>query len=103
MIKWTQGTTIPDLQLGIVDDSGELYDFSQGWTFSLTIKGRTQNFTKTTSITGYEGNPNLIIVWATSNEIVNLASGIYSFVLTATYTPTGKIAKFKDTLLVEPA
>lgn len=102
MIVYTEGAELPDLSIAVSDSTGELLDLSSGWTFSLQIKSRTKTLTKTTNINGFRTDPNVIISWATTNDLSTLAPDVYSFQLTVTHTPTGRRRKYADILRILP-
>ena len=65
--------------------NGTTYDYSSGWTFSVTLTdaGGTVGLTKTTNITGAVSGV-ITVAWAT-NEL-DLAEGTYRAVLVASRT-----------------
>ena len=82
----------PDIKLWLLDDDGDLIDFSSGYTFSFKLgsRGATAVFTKTSGITGAagagtepDGTPNLTITF-TAGELANETAGRYTWQLTAT-------------------
>jgi hypothetical protein len=79
--------SLPDAAFTWLDNTGDVLDFSSGWTFVLKI-GRFPNaavVTKTTGLTGQSTAPNLIVHWDI-NELHNLTPGRWVIQVTATYT-----------------
>lgn len=90
--SYTQGADLPDLALAWKDRNGALIDFSVAHTYELKIgyPGSTALVTKTTGFAGAATNPNLVVQWATTNELNTLVPGNYYVQIKATRTSDGK-------------
>lgn len=82
----------PDIRLWLLDDDGDLVDFSSGYTFAfkLGLPGQAATFTKTSGITGAAGSgtqdsgtPNITISF-TAGELDSLTAGTSKWQLRAT-------------------
>lgn len=82
----------PAISLWLLDDDGDLIDFSTGYTFAFKLGafGETAVFTKTDGITGDAGSgtedsgtPNVTIT-PTAGELDSIAPGYYVWQLRAT-------------------
>lgn len=104
LVTMIQGADLPDLALTWKDRSGNLIDFSSGWTFSVKVGvvAGTALITKTTNITGAATAPNLTISWATS-EVGTLAAGSYVVEIIATETSDSRERKAKVSLVIDKA
>lgn len=81
----------PDLRLWLLDDDGNLIDFSSGYTFEFKIgyRGQVALFTKTTGITGAAGSgaessgaPNVTIAFV-ADELDAVTASTYVWQLRA--------------------
>lgn len=89
MTSYVVGSDLPDLAITWYDSSGNLVDFSSGWTFTAKVapvNSTVASFTKTTSITGAATAPNLTISWATTGELNSLTAGSYTVQVKANRT-----------------
>lgn len=92
----------PALELWILDDDGDLVDFSDaGYTFTLKIGtvGNAALLTKTSGITGAAGagteptgTPNISVAWS-AGELA-IAPGNYTCQLTATISGLDRVYQF---------
>ncbi len=83
----------PDIRIWLLDDNGNLIDFSAGgWTFQFKLgnPGKTATFTKTSGITGAVGSgveptgtPNITLTF-TAAELDGLTAGPSLWQLRAT-------------------
>ena len=70
------------------DATGDYYDFSSGWTFTVLVvdaSTREVKLTKTSGITGAEGDadtPNIVIAWA-AGEMATIGAGHREVMLNA--------------------
>ena len=62
-IEVTKGSELPDWIFEWKDRSGNIIDFSTGWTFTLTI-GTPTPIVKNTGITGAATSPNITATFA---------------------------------------
>lgn len=75
------GANLPDLAIQCSDDGGPV-DLSSGYTFELRIGSRSHGLiAKTTGITGTATG--VIVVWATTGELLDLPAGGYTLDLIA--------------------
>lgn len=96
----------PDIKLWILDDAGNLIDFSSNtFAFKLGSPGVAAVFTKTTGITGGAGSgtepsgtPNITISF-TAAELDALTAGVYSWQLRATSSSLDRVFQGAFTLL----
>lgn len=82
--------------------SGQLVDFSTGYTFIGTLAATNDPtsavFTKSTGFTGAtgsgvegdDGTPNLVVAWPTTGELNNVDEGQYIFQIVATAADTSQ-------------
>jgi hypothetical protein len=89
----------PDIRLWLLDDDGDLIDFSSGYsfTFKVGLRGSAALFTKTTSITGAAGSgtedtgtPNVTIAF-TAAELDSVTAGKWQWQLRATSSSLDRI------------
>lgn len=108
-LEYYTGDELGDAGLYWRDGTGNLIDFTSGYTFSLKVydhDGTTVLFTKTTGITGATGSltvptPNVVIAWSTTLELTTITTaGDYQLRLTATRTADGKTRTFPTTLRI---
>jgi hypothetical protein len=92
----------PSLGLWLIDDDGELIDFSSGYTFALKIgdRGSAALLAKTSGITGAAGSgveptgtPNVSVEW-TAGEL-DITPGVYTGQLTATVSGLDRVFEFR--------
>jgi hypothetical protein len=86
-VTYIKGADLPDLAVDWEDSTGDLIDFSDGWTFTVRVGlvGQTALFTKTTGITGSAASPNVTIAWDSDAELNTLTAGhVYTVAITAT-------------------
>lgn len=97
-IRYRRTAERPSLQLWLLDDDGNLIDFSSGYTFELKIGllGSAALLTKTAGITGAAGagteptgTPNVTIAWTTGE--LDLTPGVYNWQLTCTTAGTDRV------------
>jgi hypothetical protein len=94
VVKYFKGSDGPPTPVFWRDWTGQLVDFSSGWTFVVkvgTTDAVSTSFTKNTGITGAVGSldakppvPNITIAWATSGELNSLSPGVYLVQIQAT-------------------
>lgn len=103
--SYVQGSDLPDLTFEWKDGSGNVIDFSSGYTFVLKIgtPGAAAALSKSTGITGAATSPNVTVSWATSGELNTLATGVYTLQLIVTRSSDSKQRILEDTLTVRPA
>lgn len=93
MITYVQGSDWPT-GFEWRDGAGDLVPFATGYTFSLQLgpahKSSVISFTKTTGITGADTSPNVTVAWATAGELNTLEPGVYTLVIFARETATGR-------------
>ena len=91
-LKYYRTAERPDIKLWLLDDDGELVDFSTGYTFTFKLgtPGATATFTKATGITGAAGSgveptgaPNVTLTFAAA-ELDGLTAGLYTWQLRGT-------------------
>lgn len=92
----------PDIELWLLDDDGDLIDFSTGYTFSFKIGtqvGTTALLTKTSGITGAvgagsepDGTPNVVVAF-TAGELGTAVTtaGNYVWQLTCTKASADRV------------
>ena len=101
LLEYVQGASKPDFTIDWYDDSGNVIDFSTGYTWSLVVTDTNgTKFTKTTNISGAATLPNISGVWAASGEVSSLTGpATYEAVLTATKSgaPRKKAFRIKIT------
>ena len=109
--QYVEGSTLPDLELFWQEPDGSgLIDLASGWTFAVQVgdPGQAPVFTNT-SATGATGTgtglsssdvPNLVVAWASSGELGDLAAGNYQIEVAATRTADSKIRKTKVRLTI---
>lgn len=100
---YTKGAELPDLAITWLDHTGEVIDFSTGWTFAIKVgtPGKPAEFTKDTGITGDDTAPNLVIAWATTGELDSLAPNkAYTLAITAKRTTDDKERKMNTTIYI---
>jgi hypothetical protein len=97
----------PDIAMWILDDDGDLIDFSTGYTFAwkLGSPGAAASFTKTTLITGAAGagveatgTPNILIQFVAA-ELDDVDPGSYTWQLTATSSSLSRVYQGRITIL----
>lgn len=99
MIDYIVGADLPNLAVTWKDSSGNVIDYSSGYTFAAKVGHRgTTSFTKTTGITGAATSPNVLVQWANTGELNSLAPGIYVLEIIATETATTKQRKYQTRL-----
>ena len=90
-VRYYQGAERPSLDMWLLDDDGDLIDFSSGYTFVLRVGqiGSAAALEKTGGITGaagsgqeLSGTPNVSVTWS-SGEL-DLVPGSYEWQLVAT-------------------
>lgn len=96
----------PDIKLWLLDDAGNLIDFSTGYTFAFKVgdPGSTAVFTKTSGITGAAGSgtqtsgtPNITISF-TAGELDSVpTTRSYTWQLKATTSSLDRIYQGKIT------
>lgn len=110
VITWERTAELPDIQIWWTDSAGALIDFSSGYTFTFKIgtPGSAAVHTKTTGITGATGSgdedsgtPNVTIAFSTG-ELDAVASGPYTWQLTARRTADSKDRVRKGTFNLNP-
>lgn len=81
----------PATTLEIKDGTGDLIDFSTGYTFSFKIGEVSASalLIKTSGITGAATSPNITIAWAAGE--LDLAPGTYLWQLTATTSSADRV------------
>ena len=104
--RYRKGAELPDAALTWYDAEGLVLPFATGWTFELKVApvlGAAATFTKTSGLTGADTAPNLLVVWATSGELNDLAVGNW-VALARARNAAGKDRYFRPlALIVEPA
>jgi hypothetical protein len=90
-VEYTIGAELPDTAITWTDESGNLINFSSGWTFTVKVgdQGKTALLTKSTGITGAAAAPNLTIAWA-AGELDGVGSGAWACQVTAHNTASAK-------------
>lgn len=101
-MRYIQGADLPDLQLTWQDSTGNVIDFSTGWTFQVKVgkTGQPATFTKTAGIAGTATAPNVTVVWA-DGELDSLSPGAFRVLVTATRNADSKVRKIQTDLTVE--
>ena len=100
MLRYIAGSDAPELRLTFQNGDGTYPDFTTGYSFELKIAAfgsTTALVNKTTGLTGAAGSataPNLIVTWATTNELNTLTPGFY--VLQATAKRTSDNAEWHE-------
>ena len=98
VIQYRRSAERPSLQLWLLDDDGDLIDFSTGYTFQLKIGtvGSAALLTKTLGITGDTGSgteptgtPNITVSWSTGE--LDLAPSVYDWELTCNTAATDRV------------
>jgi hypothetical protein len=96
----------PDIAMWIVDDDGDLVDFSTGYTFTWKLgdPGSAATFTKTTLITGaagsgteISGTPNIMLQFAAA-ELDAVTADNYTWQLTATTSSLSRVYQGRITI-----
>ncbi len=80
MSTWTYRADqeFPSFSVAWYDGTGNLIDFSTGWTFEVKVG----SLTKTTGITGSASAPNVVVAWGAGE--LNITPGTYPLYLKAT-------------------
>ena len=104
-LEYIKGAELPDAALTWLAEDGTVLPFATGWTFELacaaTLAGPVL-FTKNTGIVGADTDPNVTIVWL-SSEMAALTPGNYVLELRAR-DALNKDRKFRHmSLAIHPA
>lgn len=98
VIQYRRSAERPSLQLWLLDDDGELIDFSTGYTFGFKVGlvGSAALLTKILGITGAAGSgteptgtPNVTISWSAAE--LDLTPGVYDWELTCNTAGTDRV------------
>lgn len=89
VIKVTVGTELPSKTFEWLDGSGNIIDFSTGWTFTLRVESSPTPLVKTTGITGAATLPNITVDFA-AGELDSLTPGQWPGTLGARRTADAK-------------
>ena len=106
----TPAASLPAAAFQWLDASGNLLDFSTGWTFKMTIgqppnvavitKTNQTYFVPNSTVPPTVGQPNLTINWA-PGELNTLTSGRWRFQVTATQNSNGASRVLTGTLVID--
>ena len=94
LAEYTVGDDLGDLQIFWQANDGSYFDFSGGWTFTLTVYDK--NGTKFTTNDGFVGaagsseDPSVIKQWATTGELTTLKKGEYKCRVSAIRSADGR-------------
>ena len=111
-VSYVEGSTLPDLEVWWPDPdgSGDLVDFSTGYTFSVVVGRRSAvEFTKSSGLTGAAGSgdgsepadvPNLTVQWSAS-DLGALTPGLYTLELVATRDGDSRVRRRQARLRIE--
>jgi len=104
IVKYSKGAEHPDIALTWRDTSGNIIDFSSGYTFELKIGNAEQIavLTKTAFITGAATAPNITIIFA-AGELDAVPAGMYEAQLRSNLTISNKDRQMRFWFLLFPS